>query len=231
MTEHLVICSPTGKEIPVEFWPQISELKTIAQSHGWHVDTAMMSDCSMLEQARSFIASRALERGATVTLWVDDDMLYEPQHAFELARSCRYLGMVGAIASQRKPRGLSNVNFLDPVSGRDLVFYGEGSGVAEVLSVGFGLVAVSRSVYEALDVPEVLGFDGAPMRAYFQSLIVEGQWFGEDRSFCHRVREAGEKIYIDTSVRVGHRGAYDYYLEDTMGAVPRLDRVTVRFGP
>jgi hypothetical protein len=38
--------------------------------------------------------------------------------------------------------------------------------------------------------------------------------FGEDVSFCFKAREMGLNVYVDTSVKVGHLGLYDYNLDD-----------------
>lgn len=82
------------------------------------------------------------------------------------------------------------------------------------------------------------------IRPWFALDCSTGYYAGEDVSFCNRVhdldisiaggdwvlRHSGRKarVFMDTTVRVGHRGAYDYHLEDVGVIVPlkkQLDMV------
>lgn len=38
--------------------------------------------------------------------------------------------------------------------------------------------------------------------------------YGEDLSFCFKARECGFSVFVDTSIKVGHMGAYSYTLDD-----------------
>ena len=43
-------------------------------------------------------------------------------------------------------------------------------------------------------------------KPYFSVTYKDGNWTGEDESFCHAARSAGYKIWIDADVKVGQLG-------------------------
>jgi len=50
-----------------------------------------------------------------------------------------------------------------------------------------------------------------------------GHWYlGEDFSFCERARQAGYKIYADTSIRLWHFGNSPFGWEDAGAEVRRF---------
>jgi hypothetical protein len=57
-----------------------------------------------------------------------------------------------------------------------------------------------------------------------------GYWYlGEDYAFCERARQAGHKVVIDSTIRLGHIGAYTYGWEDAGQAMPRVATATFKF--
>jgi len=58
----------------------------------------------------------------------------------------------------------------------------------------------------------------------------QGYWYlGEDYAFCERARQAGHKVIVDTTIRLGHVGRYTYGWEDAGQAVPRVPGATFTF--
>lgn len=69
------------------------------------------------------------------------------------------------------------------------------------------------------------GVTQIPIRPFFSLLQRDGAYFGEDVSFCIRARDAGVPVDMDTRVRVAHKGAYAFELEDCGFVVPILPRL------
>jgi hypothetical protein len=69
------------------------------------------------------------------------------------------------------------------------------------------------------------GVTQMPIRPFFSLLQREGAYFGEDVSFCLRARDAAVPIEMDTRVRVAHKGAYAFEIEDCSFVVPILPRL------
>lgn len=178
-----------------------------------------------IDIARSLLATAALQQGADVVFFVDHDILFEPIDVLRLADMAREgKGIVGAPYSQRR-MGAGIVGAIDSVIGKDPengdeVAFGKEGGVYPAKGVvGMGFTAIHREVFRLLDeLPEM-----APRRTregmvtpYFEKIVVDGHWLHEDASFCHRAREAGALLSIDTRVRVTHRGTHDFGIEDAV---------------
>jgi GT2 family glycosyltransferase len=69
----------------------------------------------------------------------------------------------------------------------------------EVDAVGAGCLLVHRDAY--LQIEKRFPDRAAP---WFDYAIISGMRIGEDIMFCIRAKDAGLKIYTDTSTRVGH---------------------------
>jgi hypothetical protein len=229
---RIAICSITRTLVPYDFHERIENLRDLIEASGHIAVMLKISGCSMLTQARSFIASRAIDEKADVLLWIDDDMIFSARDAFEIALSAyKEKAVIGVMASQRKPLGRTNVRFLSDTKEESVLLF-KGGVLLEVLSVGCGLLACHHQILLAMDqeLPLIQSpFDSGTMRPYFAEIIEKDSWFGEDVSFCIRARNSGYKIFIDTRVRIGHRGEYDYHIEDTLAAVPRKDSLNLEF--
>lgn len=213
---------------------QISDLLRALQ-HELGVTLLETRGNTHIDVARSVLATRALDEGADVTVFIDHDMLFNPldvQLLAEHARATR--GIVGAPYSQRKPGGsivgaAFHAAFQD--TGAPFVFYEGGQLHPVVGAIGMGFTAVHRDAYELLAQRpeyEFIGSDEGPIRPFFQKLMVDGYWLKEDASFCHAVRAAGGTTHVHTAFRVQHVGDYPYSLEDCRMRVPRLDRLELK---
>lgn len=69
------------------------------------------------------------------------------------------------------------------------------------------------------------GVTKTSIRPFFSLLQREGAYYGEDVSFCLRAKDAGVGVFMDSRVRVAHKGAYAYELEDCGFVVPILKRL------
>lgn len=69
------------------------------------------------------------------------------------------------------------------------------------------------------------GVTKTQIRPFFSLLQREGAYYGEDVSFCLRAKDAGVGVFMDSRVRVAHKGTYAYELEDCGFVVPILKRL------
>ena len=207
---------------------------------------------SLLEQARSGIASKAYEWGADVLLWVDDDIVFEPEDAVrlihtlsreqpeatptistDLSTSVSRVDVIGAVCSTKRPGAPINAG----LDAKKATFYA-GGGLARVKGhLGLGLTAHARHVYTAMmtKLPKVIlnneGLIGWP---FYRSVLAPSKdpaeplnWLGEDVTFHQRAVRMGMKLWADTRIRTIHRGEYDYRLEDCFFRVQDLETINV----
>lgn len=183
-----------------------------------------MYGCSLLDHARSRLASNFMVDGFDLLLWVDDDMVFDAHETLALCREAlERKTIVGAVCSTRGQLGKMTAKFGDHVE--KVGFFSQGD-IHECISVGTGLTAVHRDVFQKLiesgEVPEcnTAGNGGEEsIWPFYMTVVEDGCWWGEDTSFCIRARRAGFTVFVDTRARVGHKGSYVYHIEDTASKV------------
>src|SRR5262249_50897991 len=85
------------------------------------------------------------------------------------------------------------------------------TGPVEVDYAGTGFLLIRRDVIESL-AKTVLHYEGPDGRVpcLYNTPIHNDGFESEDYHFCRLAREAGYKIILDPSVRLGHIGQYRY---------------------
>jgi hypothetical protein len=178
-----------------------------------------LKGCSLLAQARSVLAERAVEEGADVILWIDDDIVFEAEDAISLCESANSgHPIIGAVCSTKRPGGQFTARF---IPGTGVVGFFEKGKIIEIEGIGCGFTAVHRDVYlKAREyTPLVKSSFGGEFHAYYREIIRNDVWLGEDISFCIQAREHFP-VFADTRIRAGHWGAYRFRLEDIILRIP-----------
>lgn len=159
---------------------------------------------SLVYDSRNSLARRAILEGFDRVLWLDSDMKFGPDLFLRLSADLdEGRDMVSGLYVSRKPPIkpviYSSIGY-DHIEGslevkpyakqyydypRDAIF--------EVEACGFGVVMMKTSLLE--EVEKKFGLPFAPIMG-----------FGEDLSFCLRVKELGVKMYCDSAIKAGHVG-------------------------
>lgn len=194
--------------------------KQHAESLGHVVFPANMTDMSLLEHGRSMIASTAIDEGADVVLWVDDDITFLPEDGMLLCEGAMEKKSLVSAAVSIKGAGALNVTFKP---GQWVWFFKNG-GLYEIETAGTGFEAVHRDCFNALEgeLGRVEVAIGGPLVVpYFRCLITEGtdgirRWHGEDTSFALKLGSMGFTLWADTRVRCQHWGLQPLRVEDVL---------------
>lgn len=161
----------------------------------------MMS--SLIYDARNQLAAKAVKDGFDRILWLDSDMQFDADLLVRLAEDMEQndLDYVCGLYFARKAE-------THPIIYKDLIYNIEPErqvliakaekyedypkdGIFEIAASGFGAVLVKCSAVEKL------------IKAYGQPFSpMPG--FGEDITFCWRMKEQGMKMYCDSRVKLGH---------------------------
>lgn len=184
------------------------------EAHGWEV--WRRSGSAAIDRERSRLATEALDAGFDALLWVDADQVFEASAAQSLAALNE--PFASALIARRGVRDFACV-FAD---GTEEVRLGDGGGPLEVRYVGCGFCLVRRAAFELVarywSLPRVVDPSGAIIPFYLPMVTaIEDRglaYLGEDYAFCERLRQAGGRILVDTRLRVGHLGSYEYGFED-----------------
>ena len=160
---------------------------------------------TLIYDSRNIVAANAIEAGFDRVMWFDSDMTFAPDTLLKLsALMDEGRHMVSGLYFTRRLPNVRPVLFKkmtyevhDGVADSEATFYCDyPEGVIECDAVGFGCCLTSVDLLKR--VKEKYGSPFTPFSC-----------MGEDMAFCLRVRELGEKIYCDTSVKCGHIGCVE----------------------
>lgn len=156
------------------------------------------SEGSLIYDSRNQIANIAIEKEFDRVLWIDSDMIFEPDILRRLsARMDEGAEYVSALAFRRVPPHLPVIySQIAMQDGKPVLTayedYPEDS-LFEIAGSGFGCVMTSVQLLK--DCRNTFGLPFSPRLG-----------FGEDVTFCLECQELGRKMYCDSSVKVGHLG-------------------------
>lgn len=164
---------------------------------------------SLVYDARNSLARQAITEKYDYVLWLDSDMEFEPDLLDRLKQDMDEYNadMVCAFYVTRKPK-IKPVIFekcgYDHVAGsNEVIPYAKTyydyprDSVFPVEACGFGGVLMKTSLLQ--DVEQKYGLPFAPILG-----------FGEDLSFCLRVRDMGKEILCDSRIKMGHVGNHTF---------------------
>jgi hypothetical protein len=183
---------------------------------------------SAIDQARSQMASDALNAGFEELMWIDTDIDF-PFDAVNRLRALDLPVVCGVYA--KKGRRELVVHF-EP--GTEHLVFGKDGGLLEIKYAATGFLLTKRSVYEKIQAQEQLPVCnrqfGNPTVPYFLPMIVEdgeNHWYlGEDFAFSERCRRSGFPVVADTRIRLGHIGREAYSWEEAGSDVQRYETYT-----
>lgn len=199
----LLIGIPTLDFIHTEFVKCLTALICKLKDDGIDFDVHIESG-TLVYAARERIAHTAINEHYSHVLWLDSDMVFNPDIVEDLLFNGKDF-ITGVYQTRRK--GYSSVIFTkmedSKISGvLDLECCEEyPSGTFEIAGCGFGCVLIETAVLQDVCMNKGVCFTPLPN-------------YGEDLAFCKRARELGHKIFCDPSVVCGHIGHITIYPED-----------------
>ena len=170
---------------------------------------------TMLAMNRENLARSFLKTSCQYLLYIDADIAFSAKDIFTLLAS--QVDVVSGIYRLRTPvpKGHHKIP-IRLVGGQwlDLINDKKEDSVDELLEceeVPGGLLMIRRQVIEKMydRIPYI--FNQSFTRSTLgQAISIEEDFVGEDVHFCNVWRDMGGKIYVNTNVRVGHIGEFQY---------------------
>ena len=156
---------------------------------------------SLVYDARNNLAKKACEGGFDRVLWIDSDMVFEPDLFRRLSKRLDqgYEFVTGLYFSRRMPiiPIIYKRVYLEEKDGKyfpnsvEYTDYPKNS-FFKVEGCGFGGCMMTTKML--LDIATKFGLPFSPVLG-----------FSEDLSFCQKATQAGYEIYCDSSIKLGHR--------------------------
>ena len=153
--------------------------------------TFIHADNGPIDTLRNDIVQKALEIGATDLIMLDTDQIYDPKTIPKLM--AHKLPVVGAKVNRRYPPFDPIIMKLTDTGYQAIEDYKEDE-LVECDATGTGCILYSMEVFRRLPYPWFK----------FQKNPENGMTIGEDIGLCQDLKAAGYKIYVDTSIEIGH---------------------------
>ena len=188
----ILIAVPCMDQVPAPFCQSLAMIKKVGE-----VSLAMQMG-SLIYTSRNNLATRAIQMESDYVLWLDSDMVFEPELLIRLMDTLKKTesDIVTGLYFRRVPPHT-------PVLFDKLEMHGSicswtefheiPAEPFEVGGCGFGCVLMNTGVF--FDVQSKHGNMFAPIANT-----------GEDLAFCWRARDCGYKIICDPSIICGHVG-------------------------
>lgn len=190
---RILIAVPCMDQVPAPFCQSLAMLRKVGDC------VLSMQMGSLIYTSRNSLATKAIQSEADYVLWLDSDMVFEPDLLERLMKTLTEndLDIVTGLYFRRVPP-YSPVLFKDLNLIRDTFFdwteFKElPSELFEVAGCGFGCVLMKTDAF--IDTQAKFGNMFAPIGNT-----------GEDLAFCWRARECGYKVWCDPSIICGHVG-------------------------
>ncbi|MEN6615117.1 MAG: hypothetical protein ABFD12_01025 [Syntrophorhabdus sp.] len=153
--------------------------------------TLIMKTNGPIDTLRNDIVEKAMAEGCTHILMCDVDQIYDPQTIPKLMS--HRLPVVAAKINRRYPPFDPIIMKITDEGYQPIDDYTPGS-LVECDATGTGCILYNMEVFRKLPYPWFR----------FQKNPENGMVIGEDIGFCQDLKAAGYKIYVDTSVEIGH---------------------------
>ncbi len=145
-------------------------------------------------KGRNIIIDAAIAQGCSHILFVDDDMAYQPDLLMKLLDND-----LDIVSGLYLSRAYPHEPFAFDVADEDgacqpMYLVGGEPRIVPIVAAGFGFLLVKTSIFTKLEKP------------YVRLGELNNEEWCDDIGFFKRVREAGIKSYVDTTVCVGHMG-------------------------
>lgn len=182
------------------------------------IDVKRVPGYSAIDQARNRIIYDALQEGYEDFLWIDSDIDFKYEDVLKI--KSRNVDLIGAAYSFKGYPQLTIQLFED----QEVTFDCDTGGIVEVQAVATGFMYTTAHLYNVMQKKLELelcntSFDAPQIPFYHPnvwSYSNQHYYLGEDFSFCFRARQAGFKVFLDTSIKLGHIGSYTYKWEDVV---------------
>ena len=184
-------------------------------------DGTVVGDAAV-DRARSIVGSTFLRSDADVMISIDSDIWFRAEDAISLAEKAQEYDLIGALYMTRKLNTQPAI-MLPPGEG---ISFDPDAQPVETPFVSGGFTAVTKRVFERLSLELPLchqswtdrGADTSFWPFYMPFVIPSERdgymYLSEDWAFVQRAKDAGFKVWLDPSIRLGHIGSHMYTLED-----------------
>ena len=169
-----------------------------------HLELLALEHNSLIPLARNILLKDALKRGADDILWIDADMVWDPQDLIRILKHPQ--DVVGIPCRKKIPKNVEfNFQLIPGKSKPDK------NGVLEVHNLGTGFLKMSGKAARYLfDSSRKYIVKDQEISNAFEMRLENGLMTSEDYTACIKLKEGGFPIHMDTTLSCGHIGSFVY---------------------
>ena len=189
---RITIAVPCMDQVPAPFAQSLAMLQKVGECK------LAFQMGSLIYTSRNALARMAIENESDYILWLDSDMVFDPDQLVRMVDYCQQTGeqFLTAIYYRRVPPH-TPVLFKDLTMKDGICEWTEFDEIPkrpfEVGGCGFGGVLLDTEVVMSV-------------MAKYNEMFEPINRCGEDLAFCWRARECGYRIICDPSIKMGHVG-------------------------
>lgn len=186
----ILIAVPCMDQVPAQFCQSLAMLKKVGEC------AVSFQVGSLIYTSRDALAKRAISMDASYVLWLDSDMVFEPDLLIRMvdraAENTIITGLYFRRSAPFTPVLFDKLEMTD--KGCEWTEFKElPAEPFEVGGCGFGCVLSPVDAFMAVTLN-------------FREMFNPMKGVGEDLAFCWRARQSGYKIICDPSIECGHVG-------------------------
>ena len=195
----LLIAIPAMDFMVTEFVKSLLKLTNKLKDDGIDFETRIEAG-TLVYFARDKLARYAMNNTFTHVLWLDSDMVFEPEILEDLQFSGKPF-VTGIAHGRRKPYMSCLFKSYTPEVVR-WEYKDYPHNTFEVAACGMACTLIETKILEDVIMK-------------YNTAFTPTEYWGEDVAFCDRARSFGYKPYAEPGVRVGHVGHITIYPEDS----------------
>ncbi len=227
-SRKVMICTPVHGDTKWQYTYSLFATMDICEQMGVAITLQFVVGSSNLPKARNELCAWFLQSECTDLLFIDADMGWDPNEVLRLLASEEPL--VAVVGRRKSPGDPSWCVRLLP--GSHLNLTQNAMGFVEVLSVGTGMMRITRECLEKIVAarPDLKRKDPKmdPKAAahYYKFFSFDDDDGGEDYHFCALWRSLGGKVWIDPDAPLTHVGDHEWKgrFGDALTALPAADK-------
>ena len=190
----------------------LARLAQAVGHYGVKLYLSHLSGCSLITKARNALVADFLKTDADALLFVDSDVVVSPEAILRLMALSVGKDVTAGIYPRR---GSDRKFFVDMVTDEHNRLVLDENGLLQINRIGTGFMMIQRHVIEGMIAkhPEWAYYNNVDDRtdyALFDFCLRDGEYYGEDYTFCDRARADGYSIYLDPSISLPHVGTEEF---------------------
>ena len=200
--KKVVFCIPTISKPYQVCLDSLEASVLLINEAGWEDGAVYQIGCPYISAARSMMLRKALDAGATVVVFIDHDLSWDPQDLLTLIET---EGDVVAGTYRFKGEPEEYMGAIFPALDGTPVVREDGCIKAHSIPAGF-LKVTRQGVNKFIDAyPELTyGEKCSPLIDLFNHGTINHTWYGEDYAFSLRWREKCGDIWLVPNLNINH---------------------------